>query len=132
MADGQTMIQRGYSHAREEHKQIVEDKDKQQLNDLVNQPDRRDSRGVQAGMRRSLDLGSQGAAGWGQGKGKEAGVAPSFCTSIWGHEVLLLGYRERGLAWKVRLGKEVEDDGGFGCTSHGCGSRRPCRVGERC
>ena len=45
MADGQTMIQRGYSHAREEHKQIVEDKDKQQLNYLVNQPDRRDSRG---------------------------------------------------------------------------------------
>jgi len=45
MADGQTMIQRGYSHAREEHKQIVEDKDKQQLNYLVNQPDRRDSQG---------------------------------------------------------------------------------------
>jgi len=39
------MIQRGYSHAREEHKQIVEDKDKQQLNYLVNQPDRRDSQG---------------------------------------------------------------------------------------
>jgi hypothetical protein len=44
-ADGQTMIQRGYSHAREEQKQIVEDKDKQQLNYLVNQPDRRDSPG---------------------------------------------------------------------------------------
>jgi SLT domain-containing protein len=43
--DGQTMIQRGYSHAREEQKQILEDKDKQQLNYLVNQPDRRDSPG---------------------------------------------------------------------------------------
>jgi len=91
------MIQRGYSHAREEHKQIVEDKDKQQLNYLVNQP------GVtlggpsrQAAFSRSwvtgrcwlgtgegeggwrcslllhLDLGSRGAAAWVQRKG--AGV----------------------------------------------------------
>jgi hypothetical protein len=48
-------------------------------------------------------------------------VAPS-CTSIWGHELLLLE-DEKGDRWRIWLGI---------AHSHGCGSGQPCRVGERC